>query len=73
MCLVLGEKSPLAHENINFGTKTENQIILFFINLMKSTFYFSCVANIENKKSSHFNTASKLEPSEFPGNHTTSG
>lgn len=73
MCLVLGEKSPLVHENINFGTKTQNQTVLSFINFMKIKFYLSCVANIESKKPGNFNTASKGESSEFPGKHTTSG
>ena len=54
---MLGEKSPLVHENINFGTKTQNQTILSFINLMKTKFCFSCVANIENKNPGNFNTA----------------
>jgi len=70
---MLGEKSPLVHENINSGTKTQNQTILSFINLMKIKFYFSCVANIENQNPGNFNTASKLESSEFPGNRSASG
>lgn len=73
MFSVRRKKSPLVQENIHFGTKTQNQTIFSFINLMKTKFYFSCVANIENKKPGNFNTASKLESSEFPRNHITSG
>lgn len=40
---------------------------------MKIKIYFSCVANIDNKKPGNFNTASILESSEFPGNRVTSG